>query len=104
MPFQHVEGMCLMGKWEKELTRIAERSAENKKAIDDKMQALEKAVEAAQAFVSAHAKSAPKMSKASAQILDAEADCAEIAGELMQLEEKFEKAKKNDDKDEMKKI
>ena len=93
-----------MGKWEAELTRTAERSAENKKITDEKMELLGKAIDAAQKFVSAHAKAAPKLSKASAEMLDAEANCAELAGELMILEEQFEKAKKDKDDDTMKKL
>ena len=68
------------------------------------MAALEKAFDAAQKFVSTHGKSAPKLSKASSEMLEAEADCAEHAGELMILEEQFEKAKKGKADDEMKKI
>lgn len=93
-----------MGKWEGELKRVAERSAENKAELDKKMAALEKAFEAAQKFSTAHGKLAPKLSKAASEMLEAEADCAEHAGELMILEEEFEKAKKNKADDEMKKI
>jgi outer membrane murein-binding lipoprotein Lpp len=93
-----------MGKWETELVRTAERSAENKKEIDEKMKAAEKAMESAADFVKVYGKAAPKLSKASSEILEAEADCAEHAGELMVLEEQFEKAKKDKDKDGMKTI
>jgi hypothetical protein len=37
-------------------------------------------------------------------MMEAEDDCAEVATELVKLEEKLEKAKKDDKKDEMKKI
>ncbi len=93
-----------MGKWEAELTRCAERSAENKKEIDDKLKAAEKAMEAAADYTKAYGKAAPKLTKASSEILDAEAECAELAGELMVLEEKFEKAKKDKDDKGMKEI
>src|SRR5687767_5798535 len=93
-----------MGKWESELQRLTERSAENKKAIDDMLAYWEKAVDAAQAFVSAHAKGATKLAKASSELLDAEEDCAKYAVELMDYEEKLEAAKKSKDKDEMKSL
>jgi hypothetical protein len=93
-----------MGKWESELTITAERSAKNKKMTDEKLKALAIAVEAAQKFVSAHAKNAPKISKASVRMLDAEHECVEVAGQLMMLEEKFDKAKKDKDDDTMKSI
>ena len=93
-----------MGKWESEFQRTVERSAENKKAIDDTLKYWEKVVDAAQAFVSAHSKGASKLTKASADILDAEEACAKYAAELMDLEEKLEAAKKAKNKDEMKSI
>jgi hypothetical protein len=93
-----------MGKWEAELIRCADRCAENKKEIDDKMAAAEKAMDAASEYVKCYGKAAPKVSKASSEMVEAEADCAELAGELMILEEQFEKAKKDKDDDAMKKI
>jgi hypothetical protein len=93
-----------MGKWESELMIVAERSAKNKKGTDEKLQMLKSAVEAAQKFVNAHAKGVPKINKASSQMLDASHECAEAAGELMILEEKFDKAKKDKDDAAMKKI
>jgi DNA repair exonuclease SbcCD ATPase subunit len=93
-----------MGKWESELQRLTERSAENKKAIDDMLAYWEKVVDAAQAFVSAHSKGASKLTKANSQLLDAEEDCAKYAVDLMDLEEKYEAAKKDKKKDEMEEI
>ena len=93
-----------MAKWDGELKRVVERSAENKKLIDDRMKLYEKAIEAAQAFIGAHAKSAPKISKALAEIMDAEEDCGRAAAELSVYEEDLEKAKKANDKAEVKKI
>ena len=86
------------------MQRTVERSAENKKAIDDMLKYWEKVVDAAQAFVSAHSKGASKLTKASSDILDAEEDCAKYAAELMDYEEKIEAAKKAKNKDEMKQI
>jgi chromosome segregation ATPase len=91
-----------MGKWQAELDRLVERSAENKKAIDDMLSHWEKVVDAAQAFVSAHSKGASKLTKASSDLLDAEEDCGLAAAELVEYEEKLETAKKAKDKDEMK--
>ena len=83
---------------------VVERSAKNKKGTDERLKELATAVEAAQKFLNAHAKGVPKINKASSQMLDASHECAEAAGELMILEEKFDKAKKDKDDDAMKKI
>jgi chromosome segregation ATPase len=93
-----------MGQWADELKKIAPRKAENKKMVEDKMELYQKAVDAAQKFVGTHSKSAPKLSKALTEMMEAEDDCAEVATELVALEQKLEKAKKDDKKDEMKKI
>jgi hypothetical protein len=93
-----------MGKWESELQRVTERSAENKKAIDDMLAYWEKVVDAAQAFVSAHSKGASKLTKASSNMLDAEEHCALASAQLVEYEEKLEAAKKAKDKDEIKNL
>jgi hypothetical protein len=93
-----------MGKWADELKKIAPRKAENKKAIEDRMDLYQKVVDAAQKFIGTHSKSAPKLSKSLTEMMEAEDDCSEVAKELVVLEDEFEQAKKNDKKDEMKKI
>jgi hypothetical protein len=93
-----------MGKWNDELKKVVVRSAENKKAIDDRLSLYGKAIEAAQAFIGAHAKSAPKLTKALSEMMEAEKDCGEAAAELSVYEEDLEKAKKEDNKAEIKKI
>src|SRR5262245_57368263 len=93
-----------MGKWEAELTRCAERSAENNESIQKQLDAAQKAMESAADFIKAHGKAAPVVTKKKSEILDAEAECAELAGELMKLEETFEKAKKDKDDKGMKEI
>jgi chromosome segregation ATPase len=93
-----------MGKWQAEFDRLLERSAENKKAIDDTLKYWEKVVDAAQAFVSAHSKGASKLTKVNSDLLDAEEDCAEQSAQLVELEEKLEAAKKAKNKDETKEL
>jgi hypothetical protein len=72
--------------------------------VEDKLELYQKGVDAAQKFIGTHSKSAPKLSKALTEMMEAEDDCAEVATELVALEQKLEKAKKDDKKDEMKKI
>jgi phage-related tail protein len=94
----------MMAKWESELQKVVDRSAANKKAIDGQMLLYAKAVDAAQAFIGAHSKSAPKLTTALAAMMDGREDCGRAAAELMVYEEDLDKAKKGKDKAKMKEI
>jgi hypothetical protein len=92
------------GKWESEMERVVKISQDAKKLGDDSMQKYQQAFDAAQGFMSGHAKSAPKLTKALSEMMDAEEECARAAGELSVYEEEYEAAKKAKDKDQMKQL
>jgi hypothetical protein len=93
-----------MDKWTDYLKKISVLVSENKRRLEDRKRSYEQAIAAAQAFIEAHAKSAPKVSTALAESIKLEEDCRQTAAKLSDLEEDLEKAKHSDDEAEMKKI
>lgn len=93
-----------MGKWESELNKILKVSEKDAKAFEEWKAHYEQVVDAAQAFISGYARFAPKFGKSAAALMETAEDCGRAAAELSVYEDDYEEAKKNKDKDGMKKI
>jgi hypothetical protein len=79
-------------------------SAENKQMMDEHEAQWQQVLAAAQAFISAHGKSASKVARSYSDLSDAEEEGARAVGELAAYEEEYEAAKKAKDKDQMKQL
>jgi Zn-dependent M32 family carboxypeptidase len=93
-----------MGKWDSELNKVLKVSEQDAKAFEEWKAHYEQVLDAAQAFVGGYAKFAPKFAKTVATLMETAEQCGRAAAELSIYEDDYEEAKKNKDKDEMKKI
>ena len=93
-----------MGKWESELDKVLKISEQDANSFKEWTTHYQQVVDAAQAFISGYAKSAPKLGKNLAALMDTAEECGRAAAELSVYEDDYEEAKKKSDKSEMKKI
>jgi hypothetical protein len=93
-----------MGKWDDLHQRILETTENNKQVIEEFEARCAKVVNAAQAFIGAHAKGAGKLSKGLAEAIDAAEDSGKAVADLSGYEKEYEAAKKAKDKNKMKEL